>query len=465
MDAYKLFLTDEILKEIVIETNRFAQQCLTERRSLSKSRLHVWADTNEQELMRFFSIILVMGLNQLPTVNSYWSKDPMYRNEFIVNTMPRDRFLLLLRCIHFCNNEDPFLDTNDRLYKMRKPLDLINKNFQSVLSLGRVLVIDESMIPFRGRLKFRQYIPNKSHRYGIKIYKLCSVDGYTNNVIVYTGKNEKVEGQAHSETMVHELLKSVENKEGHYLFADNFYSSIPLAKKLFDEKVVYCGTLRANRKGIPKSFSKNMKKDEIYGQQNDCVKIIKWVDKRPVLMLTTDPSHTAVTEETGKQNRKGDAVAKPRCVTDYNKAKKGVDYSDQMSSYHTVLRRGLKWYRKVMFELLFGTCVVNSWIIYNRISSNKMSITQFRKILAEQLVDSPKTNTENSSKRHVHTFVKPLGPGRKKRKICKPCYQELRRTLSSKEANKKVSKVISFCGDCPGKPGMCLSCFNKIHAK
>jgi len=30
------------------------------------------------------------------------------------------------------------------------------------------LAVDE-MVPFRGRLGFRQYIPRKSHKYGIKL--------------------------------------------------------------------------------------------------------------------------------------------------------------------------------------------------------------------------------------------------------------------------------------------------------
>lgn len=55
-----------------------------------------------------------------------------------------------------------------------------------------------------------------------------------------------------------------------------------------------------------------------------------------------------------------------------------------------------------------------------------------------------------------HTLIKPAGPGRKKRKYFQGCYRNLRRTLSSREAVNKVSKVSSFCMDCPRKPGVCL---------
>ncbi|KAJ8969211.1 hypothetical protein NQ314_001866 [Rhamnusium bicolor] len=111
-DAYQLFLSDDVIRFIVQESNRFARQRLNNQNS-SKCRLNLWVVCNENEIKRFFSIVLVMGLNNLPSLNLYWSKDTMFHNEFIANTMTRDRFLLLLRCIHFCNNETA--DMNDRL--------------------------------------------------------------------------------------------------------------------------------------------------------------------------------------------------------------------------------------------------------------------------------------------------------------------------------------------------------------
>lgn len=45
------------------------------------------------------------------------------------------------------------------------------------------------------------------------------------------------------------------------------------------------------------------------------------MDKRPVLMLSTDPSHNAKCIPTGKRTRQGDDVLKPKVITDYNKAR------------------------------------------------------------------------------------------------------------------------------------------------
>nr|CAI5837936.1 unnamed protein product [Callosobruchus analis] len=185
--------------------------------------------------------------------------------------------------------------------------------------------------------------------------------------------------------------------------------SIPLVKKLRKKKITYCGTLRANRKGIPKTFMRELKRSEVYAEESSAkVRVIKWVDKRPVMMITSDPSHDANLIDSGKKNRKGDAVKKPKCVLDYNKAKKGVDISDQMSSYFSVLRKSLKWYRIVCFELLFGTSVVNAWVMYNDAASSKLSMLNFREKLARALSKTEKIQEESTTlKRKLHTFIRP----------------------------------------------------------
>lgn len=80
----------------------------------------------------------------------------------------------------------------------------------------------------------------------------------------------------------------------------------------------------------------------------------------------------------GKRNRLGNDVKKPLAVLNYNKAKKGVDFSDQMSSYYTCLRKTIKWYKKVFFEILFGAGIVNAWLIHSKVSGSKTNMLSFR---------------------------------------------------------------------------------------
>ena len=51
----------------------------------------------------------------------------------------------------------------------------------------------------------------------------------------------------HSESIVLQLCDPC-LRQGKTVYADNFYSSVPLAEKLLDEHTYYCGTLRKNRK-------------------------------------------------------------------------------------------------------------------------------------------------------------------------------------------------------------------------
>ncbi|KAG8225555.1 hypothetical protein J437_LFUL002072 [Ladona fulva] len=98
----------------------------------------------------------------------YWSQKSLHRNDMI-RVLIRTQKLI-------------------RLTKVRPLIDLIHGKFQTTITPGESIVIDESMVPWKGRLFFRQYLPGKSHKYGIKCYKLCTPELYTYNLQVYTGK-------------------------------------------------------------------------------------------------------------------------------------------------------------------------------------------------------------------------------------------------------------------------------------
>lgn len=384
-EIYKLFLTDEIIIKMVEETNKYATSYININNLKPKSRLNLWKDTNYAEMLKFLGIMIVMGLSKVPHINDYWSKKPIYRNEYICSIMKRDRFLLLLRCWHFSNNDS---NANmDKLHKIRDIYVRLLKNFNTTLTPGKYLVIDETMIPWRGRLKFRQYIKNKSHRYGIKLYKLCTPEGYTNDVMIYTGKGDNGREINHAQQTILKLIDKLKD-QGRIVICDNFYTSIGLAEELLSRKTFLCGTIRTNRKGLPRALlMTRLKKGQICGKMNNKgVRIIKWVDKRPVTMISTINNHNTEIIDTGRKRwGSGENIKKPRCILMYNATKKGIDYSDQMSSYYTTLKRGIKWYRKVIMELIFGTAIVNAWIVYNKGRSKSIPKKQFMEAIIESL--------------------------------------------------------------------------------
>ena len=102
--------------------------------------------------------------------------------------MIRARFEEILGAIHLNDNDNN--PGRDRLHKIRPVIDIFNEVNARLFRPGRKVCIDESLVPFRGRTVFRQYIPNKRHHYGIKLFKLCSEGGYTWKTQIYAGKDQ-----------------------------------------------------------------------------------------------------------------------------------------------------------------------------------------------------------------------------------------------------------------------------------
>lgn len=47
----------------------------------------------KKEIESFLELIILMGINHLPNMKLYWSKDMVFHNAFISSIMSRDRFL------------------------------------------------------------------------------------------------------------------------------------------------------------------------------------------------------------------------------------------------------------------------------------------------------------------------------------------------------------------------------------
>ena len=86
-------------------------------------------------------------------------------------------------------------------------------------------------------------------------------------------------------------------------------------------------------------------------------------------------------KDTGKRNQAGNAISQPQVILDYNRAKEGIDFSDQMIAYYSPARKSVKWYRKIIFECI-SIAVQNSFVLY------KMFYCSQRTRLLESFVKS-----------------------------------------------------------------------------
>jgi hypothetical protein len=139
----------------------------------------------------------------------------------------------------------------------------LNQAYAKFYNPSEHLAVDEVIVQFKGRVIFRQYVPKKRKRFGIKIYKLLDDSGYTYDMRVYFGKDSHfaTDDMTATHTTVRHLTHRVEGL-GHKLFMDNFFSSPRLFDDLKRCKINSCGTVRPDRKDMPPDFGPKKTKIE-----------------------------------------------------------------------------------------------------------------------------------------------------------------------------------------------------------
>jgi len=181
------------------QTNIYANQFLAANPNLKPQfRARSWMDTNPTEMKTLIGFLILQGIVQKPENGLYFSKRESIVTPYFSQIMTEKRFHLLLKFLHFADNSkfDPD-QRKKKLYKIQPILDHLKSKFSSVYTPERSICVDESLILWKGRLGWIQYIPSKRSRFEVKIYKLCeSSTGYLWNFIVYTGK-DTIYGQRH----------------------------------------------------------------------------------------------------------------------------------------------------------------------------------------------------------------------------------------------------------------------------
>ena len=400
LDYFFYFFTDFIWDLLVTETNRYAAQVLG-------SRMHPhqrpWKDVDRAEMKAFIGIILAFGIIRLPRIELYWQKKyPLFSIPSFSNVMSLVRFQQIWRFLYLADSEKQVpigQPGHDKLYKVRVFLDNLQENFSAEYSLPCQVTIDECMIPFKGRLGFKQYIKNKPHKWGIKGFVLASATtGYISRILIYCGKGT-IEGidisKEQAKKVVLYLMDGLE-KTGHELYTDNFYTSSALCAELFKRGITTCGTVRKDRKDFPKEIifrkatTKITRGEHLYCF-NGPVTAVAWFDRRPVYFLTT--IHSAPKPGTYSVSRRGDrgravSVPAPPCAIEYIKYMRGVDRGDQMISLYNCGRRSKKWWKRLFFHLL-ECSVLNAYILHQDHGIHPtLSHLQFREELVTQLISN-----------------------------------------------------------------------------
>ena len=132
--------------------------------------------TDRDKMSAFFGLNILMGINKLPKIRSYWDSNLFLGNAGFKTTMPSKRFQILNKYFHISDprQENP----TDKLTKIRPLISKLENAFQDVYVPGKNISIDEGLIKFNGRLSFKQYMLKKPNKFGIKIWMLADSETY-----------------------------------------------------------------------------------------------------------------------------------------------------------------------------------------------------------------------------------------------------------------------------------------------
>ena len=102
VDYFDYFFNATILNLIVEQSNLYQQQNPESLRNNMAS----WKDINIEDLRKFLGLSINMGHTIKGNVQNYWSTDPLLSTPIFGQIMTRNRYLQILRYLHFSNNEE-----------------------------------------------------------------------------------------------------------------------------------------------------------------------------------------------------------------------------------------------------------------------------------------------------------------------------------------------------------------------
>ena len=216
-----------------------------------------WTAIDQSEFDKFLGVVILIGVYKSNSENvaQLWSKEdgrPIFNK-----LMSRNKYQQILRALRFDNaNAQRSNRSADKFQPIRYVFEVCDLNLRDAYTPGPHMTVDEQLVCFSVKCPFRQYIPSKPGKYGIKVWAICEANtSYAWKMQVYTGKNSTIGREVNQGArVVKDLVKEIENS-GRNVTCDNFFTSVSLARDLLQKKLTLYGTIRRNKSELPPKFT------------------------------------------------------------------------------------------------------------------------------------------------------------------------------------------------------------------
>ncbi len=339
-----------------------------------------WQDLDVVDLEAYIGLLILAGVykSKGEATASLWSAET--GRAIFPATMSLKKFHVLSHVIRFDDKETrQGRREHDKLATIRELWDKWVQRLPLLYNPGPHVTVDECLVAFHGRCPFRQYMPSKPAKYGIKIWAACDAQSsFAWNMQVYTSKSSGEAPEKNQGTRV--VLDMAEGLHGHNITCDNFFTSYALGEELLKRKVTMLGTVRKNKPELPPELLavKNREVTSSVFAFTDKATVVSYCPKKGknVLLLSTMHKDAALSSREDK---------KPQMVLDYNETKGGVDNLDKVTATYSCRRMTARWPLVIFFHII-DVSAYNAFVIWCEINKdwNRGKLSQ-RRIFLEQL--------------------------------------------------------------------------------
>ncbi|XP_047116258.1 piggyBac transposable element-derived protein 4-like [Schistocerca piceifrons] len=240
MSCFMCFVDDALRTMIAEQKNLYAEQFIASHPNLAAcSRVHSWQNTTCDEVKTLIGMLVLQGILHKPDHKMYFSKRESVDTPFFKKVISEKQFHLLSKFLHFADNTsyDPLGTISRKLFKIYRITEHLWRKFRSMYMPDRNITVDKSLLLWKGRLGWKQYISSS-------VADLTS--NYTNSV-----------------KAVQELAHDLPGK-GHCIYLDNWYTRLDTKFKIL--LLIHCPV-------IPPIHKLHIPRNECEDNGNEVIKI------------------------------------------------------------------------------------------------------------------------------------------------------------------------------------------------
>ncbi|XP_030266920.1 piggyBac transposable element-derived protein 4-like [Sparus aurata] len=327
-----------------------------------------WKDMSRTDLRAYIGLLILAGVyrSRGEAAASLW--DAESGRAIFRATMPLKVFHTYSRMLRFDDRESrPERRATDKLAAIREVWDKWPSGFRTSTTQGLTHTHTHTHTHTIGRCPFRQYMPNKPARYGIKIWVACdSKSSYAWKMQVYTGK--PTAGGSEKNQGMRVVLDVTEGLTGGHktVTCDNFFTSYELGQRLLERDVAMVGTVRRNKPELPLALlaSKNRQVLSSKFAFTSTTTLVSYMAKKNKNVMLMSTLHTEAPDDDAAGRRKD---GKPAIVLDYNSNKGGVDNLDKVIGTYSCRRMTARW-PLVIFHNIIDVSSYNAFVLWREIN-------------------------------------------------------------------------------------------------